>query len=188
LQTVSALPGHRHRIVDRALHQTPRERNPIIGARRMILHGGDADRSMLAEAGGDLARGTAEKTLPVDGDRPALDPTNPEREFLEPVGLIETKATGCRRDGEVPVPLCDLHEGVGGIRRGAWPPQRRHHLAGLALCGERAEKDLPRRNAPSPPPRLQNDGPAAHDERERYFGARIRVRDRAAECSAIARL
>ena len=86
------------------------------------------------------------------------------------------------------MPLSDLREGVAGIRRGARPLQRRHHLVRLALRGERAEKELTRRNAPLPPPRLQHDGPAAHDEGERYFGARIRVRDRAAECSAIARL
>src|ERR1700730_18075637 len=143
----------------------------------MILHACHADRSMLAEACGDLARGTAKKALPVDCDRPALHSPDSKGEFLEPIGLIDTKATACRRDREVSVPLSDLREGVAGIRRGARPLQRRHHLVRLALRGERAEKELPCRTAPFPPPRLQHDGAAAHDERERYFGARIRVRD-----------
>ena len=121
---------------------------------------------MLAEACGDLARGAAKKTLHVDGDRPALHSSDTKGEFLEPVSLIETKATACRRDREVSMPLSDLREGVTGIRRGAWPLQRRHHLVRLALRGECAEKELPRRNAPFSPPRLQHDGPAAHDERK----------------------
>src|SRR5262249_9886992 len=153
LQAISSLSSHRERIVDRALHQHPRERNPIIGACRMILHGCHADRSMLAEACGDLPRGTAKKTLRVDGDWPARPAPDTRGECLEPVALIETKATACRRDREVSVPLSDLREGVAGVRRGARPLQRRHHLVRLALRGERTEKELPRRNAPLPPPR-----------------------------------
>src|SRR5262249_41466831 len=67
-------------------------------------------------------------------------------------------------------------------------PRRRHQLGRRAVRGERAEKELVRGNAPFPSTRLQHDGPAAYDESERYFSARIRVRDRTAECSAVARL
>jgi hypothetical protein len=84
--------------------------------------------------------------------------------------------------------LRDLRECVSSVGRRAWPFQRRHHLVWSALRRERAEKELPRRNAPFPATRLQHDGSAAHDESEWYFSTRIRVSDRAAECSAVARL
>src|SRR5215468_10905286 len=105
---------------------------------------------------------------------------------------------GCQADGgmlgeaggdlEISVPLRDLHECVTGIGRNAWPLQLRHHLVRPALRRERAEKELARRDAPLPPTRLQHDGSTAYDESERYFSTRIRVRDRTAECSAVARL
>src|SRR5262249_60010122 len=82
----------------------------------------------------------------------------------------------------------DRQEGVTGIGRGAWPLPRRHHLVRPALRCERAEKELARGNAPFPSTRLQHDGPAADGESERYFSTRIRVRDRTAKCSAVARL
>jgi hypothetical protein len=75
-----------------------------------------------------------------------------------------------------------------GIGRSAWPLQRRHDLVQPALRRERTEKELPRRNAPLPPARLQHDSPAAHDESEWYFSTRVRVRDRTAERSAVAGL
>src|SRR5262249_20918337 len=50
------------------------------------------------------------------------------------------------------------------------------------------DKELPCGNAPLTPARLQHDGPATHDESERYFSTRIRVSDRTAERSAVARL
>src|SRR5215831_2322257 len=154
----------------------------------MILHGCHADGGMLGEAGRDLAGRAAEKALHLERDRPALHPPDPERELREPVGPIETKAAACRRDREISVPLRDLHECVTGIGRSAWPLQRRHHLVRPALRRERAEKELVRGNAPFPSTRLQHDGPAAYDESEGYFSTRIRVRDRTAEGSAVARL
>src|SRR5262249_6627245 len=81
-----------------------------------------------------------------------------------------------------------LEEGGPGMGRRGWPLQRRPHLVRPALRCERAEKELARGNAPFPSTRLQHDGPAAYGESERYFSTRIRVRDRTAECSAVARL
>src|SRR5215510_274210 len=107
---------------------------------------------------------------------------------ISPVGPIETSAAARRRDREISMALRDLGERVTGIGRSAWPFQRRHHLVRPALRRERAEKELPRGNAPSPPARLQHDGPAAHDESEWYFSTRVRVRDRTAERSAVAGL
>ena len=73
---------------------------------------------MLAEACGDVARGTAEKTLRVDGDWPTLHPPDTKGEFLEPAALIETKATACSRDREVSVPLSDGATIAGLYRHG----------------------------------------------------------------------
>src|SRR5262249_57584341 len=92
---------------------------------------------------------------------------------------------GGGRGGEISMALRDLGERVTGIGRGAWPFQRRHDLVRPALRRERAEKELPRGNAPLPPARLQHDSPAAHDESEWYFSTRVRVRDRTAERSAV---
>src|SRR5262245_47204265 len=84
--------------------------------------------------------------------------------------------------------LRDLGERVTRIGRRAWPLQRGHDLVRPTLRRERAEKELPRGNAPLPPARLQHDGPAAQDESEWYFSTRVRVRDRTAERSAVAGL
>src|SRR5262249_19158209 len=81
-----------------------------------------------------------------------------------PLGPGERRAAARARDGETSMALRDLGERVPGIGRSAWPFQRRHDLVRPALRRERAEKELPRGNAPLPPARLQHDGPAAHDE------------------------
>src|SRR5262249_31305310 len=154
----------------------------------MILHGCHADGGMLGEAGGDLAGRAAEQALHLDRDGLALPPPAPEREWLEPIDPIETKAAARRRNREISVPLRDLHECVTSIGRNAWPLQRRHHLVRPALRRERAEKELARRNAPFSTTRLQHDGSTAYDESERYFSTRIRVRDPTAERSARAGL
>src|SRR6266566_4297469 len=101
---------------------------------------------------------------------------------------IETKAAARRRDCEISVALRDLRECVPGIGCSAWPLQRRHDLVRPALRRERTEKEFRRGNAPFSPTRLQHDGPTAYDESERYLSTRIRVRDRTAERSAVARL
>ena len=115
-------------------------------------------------------------------------PPTPSESSLEPVGPIETKAAARRRNREISVPLRDLHECVTGIGCSARPLQRRHDLVRPALRRERTEKELRRGNAPFSPTRLQHDGPTAYDESERYFSTRIRMRDRTAERSAVARL
>src|SRR5262249_37377655 len=143
---------------------------------------------LLGRAGRDLAGGPPEKALHVDRARRAPPPPAPERESLEPIGPIETKAAPRRRNREISMALRDLRECVTGIGRSAWPLQRRHHLVRLALRRECADKELPCGNAPLPPARLQHDGPATQDESERYLSTRIRVSDRTAERSAVARL
>jgi hypothetical protein len=88
---------------------------------------------MLREVDSNLARRVTKKSLYIDCDRAIFDAPDTERQFLNPIDLIDAKATGCRRDREVSVPLSDFHESMTCIRRRAWPFERRYQLIRLAL-------------------------------------------------------
>ena len=167
----------------------PRQRDPVVGAGRMILHGGDAGGRVLRHAGAVSRAGRPTKRPDVDGNRPVLHAAEPERQ-MPPAGH---RARG--EPGKLPPRWRNRRAAARfrrtrGLRRRA---PRGHSNAVTSSSGRRCVVSAPRKNSRAAhtalaPARPQHHRAAANDEAERDLGARIGMRYRAPERAAVAGL